>query len=125
MPLYSLLLILISHSSLLIWVFPPIIYICSTHFYPLPLAVLFSLIFSCGEHLTHHFYLLQSIILLEFFIHLLIIIIFAFFIPKVPLHRGWGFCLFVWLVIYHSSYNEGGIVFVQLTLCERIIGVWK
>ena len=63
---------------------------------------LFSLIFSCGEHLTHHFYLLQSIIFLKFFIHLLIIIILAFFIPKVPLHRGWGFCLFVWLVGYLS-----------------------
>ena len=89
-------------------------------------AVFFSLICLYGEHLTHHFYLLQSIMFLEFFIHLLIL---SSFLPKVPLHRGWVFCLFVclfgWLVIYYSSYNEGGIVFVQLILYERIIGVWK
>ena len=60
-------------------------------------AVFFSLTFLYGEHLTHHFYLLQSIMFLEFFIHLLIL---SSLLPKVPLHRGWVFCLFVWLVGY-------------------------
>ena len=102
-----------------------VIYIlrCSTHFYPLLLPSSFPwlfcmentwlIIFTCFKALC--FWSSSSI---SWYYHLCF--------PKfLCTEAGFFVCLVGWLVIYYSSYNEGGIVFVQLILYERIIGVWK